>query len=196
MIAPWRDAGDRSDRYGYNNAIVLGALTRRGELFDPGCGISSGGRLSHRYSHSPCRNSTNRGDKFSYRHGWRRITTHLGIPVSPRSRIDNTGRSVIESFAHIVIGYVAAQDSHIFVTCISHGIRHETDRFSERALRWLKPNNPPRDIQSQRAQRDGLHNPGLRRNSTCVGVRSGRSKCCTTVRQLRAKDTSVLSAFR
>lgn len=86
--------------------------------------------------------------KLSHRRWRRRIPAHLGVPVSPRARIDDPRGSAVKSFTHIIIRNVTADDPHVFVASVGHGICHEAYWICESMFRRLEPNYPPRKIQS------------------------------------------------
>ena len=88
---------------------------------------------------------------------WRRITAHLGVPVSPRPRINDPRRCPVQRLAKIRIRNILANRSHIFVSRVCHGIRHESDWVCERPLWRLEPDDSWRDIQYLRCGWNRFH---------------------------------------
>jgi len=89
---------------------------------------------------------------------WRRITPHLGVPVSPRPWINDPRRCPVQRLAKILIRNILANHPHILMSRVCHGIRHESDWVRERPLWRLEPDDSWRDTQHLRGGWNRFHN--------------------------------------
>jgi hypothetical protein len=89
----------------------------------------------------------------------RRIAAHLGIPIRPRTRIDNSRRSLIQRIPEIIIGHILPNRAHVLRKGVPHRVSHETCRIRERSFRLLEPDDVAGELQSLWIYRNGLHSP-------------------------------------
>jgi hypothetical protein len=66
---------------------------------------------------------------------------------------------MIERFPEIIVRHVAAQQGHILVRGIGHGVGHEADRVIKRFGWLLEPDHPARNRFRFGVERDRFHCP-------------------------------------
>jgi hypothetical protein len=87
----------------------------------------------------------------------RRIAAHLGIPIRPRTRIDDSRWCMIQRVPEIIIGHIPSNRTHILGKSIRHRVSHETHRIRKCLLRLFEPNDVGGEFQSLRIDGNGFH---------------------------------------
>lgn len=117
------------------------------------------------------------------------ITPEFRVPVRPRPRIDDAGWRTIEGVAEVLIGHIAAENTHILMDSIRHRVRHETHRIGEDHFRRLEPDNPARDFFGLVVERDWFQRSRPHSLTAALLGRSSRS----TARAAAAKRDFISS---
>jgi hypothetical protein len=95
--------------------------------------------------------------KSPYRQRRWRVPPHLGIPVRPRTGVNDPRRGVVKRLPKFIVRYKLADDSHILRESISHGVCHEAYRVGKRLFGRFEPDDVTCNSQSFGRKWDRFH---------------------------------------
>ncbi len=91
--------------------------------------------------------------------GWRWIAPDLEIPVGPRTRIENPGRSIPDRIGQLFIGYVTPKGFHILMSTVGQYMGNQVYGIGNRLFRRPKPHCAQRNTHQIRIEFQCPHRP-------------------------------------